>query len=217
MKYITEQDNEDIITMNSDCSRYGFMETNDKYVSIDDIRTQLNIDHNVMNHSCICFTKEFWNGYDNNNNLLRYRDDKPFEDLSLWQRAVNNHDNITIIKDSHIFYRLHENQIGEQNKKETKDENVDGGFKLEPSKDKSIIGIFLIATGKYIYYFEQLIKSVEENFLTDYKKCYIISTDNVKYAQKLCEKYKVKSLIKFIHKKGFPLDTLYRYSIKTRC
>lgn len=211
MKYITEQDNDDNITMIWDSNRYGFSNDNNKYISINDIREQLNKDHNVMNHSCICFTKDFWNSYDNNNNLLRYRDDKPFEDLSLWQRAINNHDNITIIKDYHIFYRLHENQIGEQNKKENKDENVDGGFKLEPSKDKSIIGIFLIATGKYIYYFDQLIKSVEENFLTNYKKCYIISTDNIKYAQDICNKYKVKSLIRFIYKKGFPLDTLYRY------
>jgi Zn-finger nucleic acid-binding protein len=210
MKYITEKDNDDIITIEWDEKRYGFY-GNDNYININQIKDQLKNDHNVINHSCICFTKDFWNSYDCNNNLLRYRDDKPFEDLSLWQRAVNNHSNITIINNYHIFYRLHENQIGEQNKKTTKDTNVDGGFKLEPSKDKSIIGIFLVATGKYIYYIEQLIKSIEELFLTDYKKCYIISTDNVKYVQDICNKYKIKNLIRFIYKKGFPLDTLYRY------
>ena len=46
--------------------------------------------NNVINHSCICFTKKFWNSLDKYNNKLRYRNDKPFEDLSLWYRAIDN-------------------------------------------------------------------------------------------------------------------------------
>jgi hypothetical protein len=210
MTYITEDYDDDIIKLEWDQERYGFY-NNDKYISIDQIREQLDKNHNVFNHSNICYTKKFWTEITDDNTLLRYRDDKPFEDLSLWQRSVKYFDNITIINKSLIYYRLHENQIGEQNKKEDKDSNVDGGFKLEPSKDKIIVGIFCIGTGNYIQYLDQLIESIEDKFLVDYKKMYFISTDQVKTAENICNKYNVKYNIDFIYKKGFPLDTLYRY------
>jgi histo-blood group ABO system transferase len=215
MTYITEENDDDKIMFEWDSSRYGFNENNfinkndSIYVDKENIKQQLDSNHNIFNHPNICYTKKYWHSFDIYGNLHRYRDDKPFEDLSLWQRSIES--NITIIPESLIFYRLHENQIGEQSKKEEKDENVDGGFMIEPSKDKSIIGIFLVCTGNYIYYVEDLINSVELNFLQDYKKMYFIATDNSKYINKLCEKLNVKYICNKICKKGFPLDTLYRY------
>ena len=70
-------------------------------------------------------------------------------------------------------------------KKDVKDKNVDSGFTKEPNKDPKRIGIFLIATGNYICYFEQLLESIEKNFLKGYPKVYIISTDQTSYAQKI--------------------------------
>lgn len=213
MRYITDKNGEDIVTLEWTPDKYGFENINDtnKYIDIHNIRNQLVKDHNVFNHPNICYTKEFWSSFTKNNILLRYRDDKPFEDLTLWQRACDSFDNITIINKILINYRLHENQIGEQNKKKDKDTNADGGFKLEPCKEKMIIGIFCVCTGNYVNYFDKLIESVEKYFLTEYKKCYFISTDNEKYIENICNKYEVKYFTDFIYKKGFPLDTLYRY------
>ena len=213
MRYITEKDNDDVITLEWTPDKYGFEEIKptDKYIDIENIRNQLSKDHNVFNHPNICYTREFWTSFTKNNILLRYRDDKPFEDLTLWQRACDSFDNITIINKILINYRLHANQIGEQSKNENKDENADGGFKKEPNKDKLTIGIFCVCTGNYVNYVEQLIESVEKYFLTDYKKCYFISTDQEKYISNVCSKLEVKFFIDKIYKKGFPLDTLYRY------
>ena len=213
MNYITEnkETDDDYITLEWKAETYGMKQTTEKYIDINDIKEQLNKDHNVICHPCVAYTKEFWNSYDLYNNLLRYRDDKPFEDLTLWKRSINSNINMTIINEPLINYRLHENQIGEQSKKNNKDSDVDGGFVDKPNNDKKRIGIFLIATGNYIGYFEDLVKSVEENFLVEFPKVYIISTDQVEYAENICNKYNVKYKIDFIYKKGFPLDTLYRY------
>lgn len=213
MNYITENKeiDDDYVTLEWTAETYGIKPTTEKYININDIKEQLNKDHNVMCHPCIAYTKEFWNSYDINNNLLRYRDDKPFEDLTLWKRAINSNINMTIINEPLINYRLHENQIGEQSKKSKKDSDIDGGFVDKPNDDKKRIGIFLIATGNYIQYFEDLLKSVEENFLIEFPKVYIISTDQIEIAENICNKYNVKYKIDFIYKKGFPLDTLYRY------
>ena len=188
MRYITEEDNDDIITLEWTPDKYGFedIKETDKYIDIENIRNQLSKDHNVFNHPNICYT-EFWTSFTKNNILLRYRDDKPFEDLTLWQRACDSFDNITIINKILINYRLHANQIGEQSKNKDKDENADGGFKLEPSKEKFVVGIFSVCTGNYVNYVPQLIESVEKYFLTDYKKCYFISTDQEKFIKKVCD------------------------------
>ena len=38
-----------------------------------------------------------------------------------------------------------------------------------------------------------------------------ISTDQILFVEKICKKLKIKYNIDLIYKKGFPLDTLYRY------
>jgi histo-blood group ABO system transferase len=212
MNYITEKNNEDIITLEWKPETFSMKSPiNSKYIDMNEIKIQLNNNHNVLVHPCIAYTKEFWNSYDEFDNLLRYRNDKPFEDLTLWTRAINNKIPITIINEPLISYRIHDNQIGEQNKKDIKDKNVDSGFVLEPNKEEKRIGIFIIATGNYIYYFEKLLESIESKFLIRYKKIYIITTDNEEYMENICKKNNVRYKIDIIYKKGFPLDTLYRY------
>ena len=71
---------------------------------------------NPINHSGVCFTKNFWN-FSDNIAKLRYRADKPYEDISLWYRAILKNIQIGIVNKHLIFYRIHENQIGEKNKR----------------------------------------------------------------------------------------------------
>ena len=139
------------------------------YISIDDIKIQLNKNNNVINHSGICFTKKIWNAYDCNNNLIRYRDDKPFEDLTLWQRVINNNHKITIINEDLIYYRIHDKQIGSQINNEVKDELVDKGFSDKPNQDIKRIGIFV--NNKNI---KEFINNINKNLLFDYEKIYFI-------------------------------------------
>ena len=211
MNYIKENENKEDMLISEWTSESYSITSNEYYIEKEKISEQLNENHNVINHSCVCFTKEFWKGYDKYNNLLRYRDDKPYEDLTLWTRAINNNYNITIINEPLIEYRIHDNQIGEQNKKKEKNINVDTGFTSEPCKKEKRIGIFCICTGNYINYLSDLISSILEKFLINYEKIFIISTDQIDKVKKICDKFKIKNLIKNISKKGFPLDTLYRY------
>ena len=109
MEYITEENDTDKSLMLWSPDRYGFenISSDQEYIDIENIRKELNKDHNVFNHPNICYTKQFWTSFTKDNILLRYRDDKPFEDLSLWQRAVDSFNNITIINKSLIYYRIH--------------------------------------------------------------------------------------------------------------
>lgn len=215
MTYVTEINGIDEHVMSWDDKRYGFNAANfsaDGYVDQENIEHQLNKNHNVINHSSMCFTKKFWESFDSNGNLLRYRDDKPFEDLTLWQRAVSSPTcRMTIIPKSLIMYRLHENQIGEQQKTDKRNDAADNGFNLEPSTAKKIIGIFCVCTGNYVQYMKQLVKGVKQHFLPGYDKVFLVATDNGELVSKICSFHKIKHVIQNIHKKGFPLDTLYRY------
>lgn len=218
MTYITEERGVDKETMVWGSHRYGFDDIHfdvvdgASYVDLKNIQAQLAKDHNVINHSCVCFAKGFWEGKDKHGNWLRYRDDKPFEDLSLWQRAAfDSTVKLTIIPESLILYRLHENQIGEQSKQEKKDDHVDGGFKRQANKDTHVIGIFCICTGNYIEYLYQLLVSTEIYFLPGFKKRYFVSTDNEALVQDLARDMQIECFTQYTPKKGFPLDTLYRY------
>ena len=67
------------------------------------------------------------------------------------------------------------------------------------------IGIILIATGKYINFFDQVYKSYEKYFLPNYSKKYFLLTDCTdRKFDKNIKIYKIKKL-------GWPGDTLYRY------
>ena len=83
---------------------------------------------NPINHSGVCFTKKFWTFYNNDNRKLRYRMDKPYEDISLWYRSVQQNIKLGIINKHLILYRIHTNQIGEKNKKK---DNLNSNEKKE--------------------------------------------------------------------------------------
>jgi hypothetical protein len=82
------------------------------HVYPDQVKNEMFNFHNLINHSGVCFTKKFWNSTDKYNNKLKYRNDKPYEDLSLWYRAFENNIKITVINKNLIDYRIHNSQIG---------------------------------------------------------------------------------------------------------
>tara|TARA_B110000208_G_scaffold873_1_gene1082 strand:- start:85 stop:1107 length:1023 start_codon:yes stop_codon:yes gene_type:complete len=114
------QDNKfkDIYLFNKKFRWYNYQDKymNDKFhkqnINIDIIKFFLfKIKKNVINHSGVCFTKNFWNAKDNFNNKINYRNNIPFEDYSLWERLLKSNYNISIVNKNLIYYRLHNNQI----------------------------------------------------------------------------------------------------------
>lgn len=75
-----------------------------------DIIYELNISHNVVAHPCVAMTREFWetNKYYNVEQL-------GYEDMALWQKAINNGSKITILPQILLFYRQSANQTGRIN------------------------------------------------------------------------------------------------------
>ena len=118
-----------------------------KNINLKNITTQLNKNNNIINHPTVCFAKELWDTYDIYGNYLRYRDDKPFEDLSFWRRIVNSNLKISIINKNLLYYRIHANQITKLN----------SDCKISYDLNKTRIGILLtdknidILENKYIF------------------------------------------------------------------
>ena len=71
---------------------------------------------------------------------------------------------------------------------------------MKPKK----IGILLIATGRYINFFETIYNSIEKFFFKDIEKHYFLFTDSSKPLPKNVERIQIECL-------GYPGDTLYRY------
>lgn len=71
------------------------------------IRGNLKINHNIVPHPAVAYSKQFWQ--DENN---RYgEDDIPKEDLILWNKSIHNGYKFKIIGEPLFFYRRHTNQI----------------------------------------------------------------------------------------------------------
>jgi hypothetical protein len=69
------------------------------------------------------------------------------------------------------------------------------------------IGLLIIATGKYKFFFDKLYKAIMENFLQNHEKIIFYFTDSNEDESK-----KYKNLVQLkIKRLGFPGDTLYRY------
>lgn len=171
------------------------------------LKSELNRKHNIINHSCVCYTRKFWNTYDCNENLLRYRDDKPYEDMTLWTRAVNSNSvKMCVIPKYLIWYRVHDFSISAGNKAGTFDNR-------QPNYEEKRIGILLVCTGKYKHYVHNIVEKIEQYFLTQYKKKYFVFTDDILYFESDSEsRYtNTKFIFTKISRKGFPGDTLYRY------
>lgn len=166
----------------------------------DDISEQLYKNNNVINHSCVCLTRKFWETYDNNEILLRYMNNKPYEDLILWQRAaLSKKIKIKIIQKPLIYYRIHYNQICSDNREGK-------SFTRYPGISKIRIGILLVATGKYKLFLNNIIDKVMKHFLPNYQKLIFIFTDDPESIEKRDNIITTK-----IYQRGFPGDTLYRY------
>ena len=143
------------------------------YIDNNILKNEMLLLNNLINHSGVCFTQKFWNLKDKYNNKLKYRNDKPYEDLSLWYRAFENNINITIINQNLIYYRIHNSQIGSQLK-----EIQNNGIKKETFKDGPNlidyqIGILLNISFDNI----QKINNLNKNIFPDKNKHYFLYID----------------------------------------
>jgi hypothetical protein len=135
-------------------------------INYESIKENLLSMNNIINHSGVCFTKKFWNSTDIHNNYLRYRYDKPYEDLSLWYRAIQNNIHISIINDNLIYYRIHDSQIGSQLIKISNNQIKLKTFSKEPNLIDIQISLVFDINLKNIY----KINSIYRNILPDKKK-----------------------------------------------
>lgn len=172
--YVEEIDNEDKQKLIFNKEMLGLTISNGGYLDFNEIKNQLNLNHNVINHSGVCFSKKIWTSFDDNYNLLRYRDDKPFEDLTFWQRVVNSNILITIIDKDLIHYRIHKNQIG-SNKNNSSNLIIDSGFKNEPDKSKKRIGFYVKNDCLNVYDLYKYI-NILNNLETEHSKYFFIIT-----------------------------------------
>ena len=93
--------------------KYGYSDI--KQFTKDNIREQLSKNHNIINHSAVCYSRTFWDSSDNCGNMIRYRNEKPYEDLLLWKiLSKTESSKIGIVPEVLIYYRIHENQIGSE-------------------------------------------------------------------------------------------------------
>lgn len=121
--------------------------------------------HNIVCHPSVCFTKEFWDSRDQFGNRLRYRNDKPYEDLSLWRRCVENNIKINILNKNLVWYRLHATSICS-----TKNQNLNSS--TGPDTSDFNIGFFIKYTSTDSY---SSILKIENAILCKKKKFYMIS------------------------------------------
>lgn len=72
-----------------------------------DIKAEQDINHNVLAHPVIAYTKKFWDEYKYYNT-----DELGYEDFSLWKKAVAGGCKIKIIDKILLYYRISEKQTG---------------------------------------------------------------------------------------------------------
>lgn len=76
-----------------------------------DIQFELDKDHNVIAHPCVCYSKKF---IENN----RYNSQGvPREDLDLWKESIHNGFKFKILEPILLYYRIHSNQVTKLNEK----------------------------------------------------------------------------------------------------
>jgi len=100
--YIEEDLNDDLVKKYMNIIKYG------------DIRHNLMMNHNVIAHPCVCYSRRFWSDLEN-----RYYVSKtPSEDLDLWKRSISRGYKFGIDSNILLYYRIHNNQVS-KNKKRT--------------------------------------------------------------------------------------------------
>ena len=70
------------------------------------IKYNLAKDHNIIAHPCVAYSKKFWNN--NRYDITQ----TPKEDMVLWKKALNEGFKFFIHPKELLFYRIHENQVG---------------------------------------------------------------------------------------------------------
>jgi hypothetical protein len=142
----------------------------DNIIDKNKVKNNILAHNNLINHSGVCFTQKFWNSVDKNNNRLKYRNDKPYEDLSLWYRGIDNNINITIINKNLIYYRIHKGQIGSQLK-----EIQNTGVKKETFCDGPNLVDYQIGILVNINFYDiHKIENINKNIFNDKKKYYFL-------------------------------------------
>ncbi len=76
-----------------------------------DIKSELDKDHNVIAHPCVCYSKNFIenNRYDKNG--------IPREDLDLWKDSIDRGFKFKILEPTLLYYRIHNNQVTKLNER----------------------------------------------------------------------------------------------------
>jgi histo-blood group ABO system transferase len=183
-----------------------FLNNNCKFIDdIDDEKSLYLM--SLCNHN-ICANSSFslWASYLNDNNGITIIPHKWFgingPKYNLYDLIPKNKTVITINDDNEDYDKIiqfEKNNLIYLNEDKLKEIN----------KHKTI-GIILICTGKYIGYVKNTIKNINSKFLINYNKIYYIITDNLDFFSDITTQFNV--VLKYIYKKGFPNDTLYRYN-----
>jgi len=218
-RYIEDINGEDVLKFPDHCDHHSYCQyciKNDGVVRCFDneylfygseptkpnIYTSLLRNHNVLCHPGICYEKGFWKMYDNDKCLMRYQNYKPYEDLLLWKKFIQVPDSkIEIVPEPLVYYRIHQSQVSSTTTSEFPSENIR-------------VGILIVCTGKYVEYFEQLVRSINKYFMNDCKKLFYIFTDNESFILDQFAKLNIDNnhnIITKIKHCGFPAATLYRY------
>ena len=214
--YFKEEDGEEKITLEFTLRKLGLK--GNIYADSNLVKKQLNKKNNVINHSGVAYTRKFWVDKDKNGIKNKYREDKPFEDLTLWTRSANSGSKLTVINKDLIKYRLHENQIGNANKTGNKNKEMDGGFS-EPDYSDIRYGVFILVDNKNK---NKLNNFMKETFRSDIKKhmkktLFIITNTNleglipsVKYNY-LVGKVENNEIFEKIKNSTFPEENFIKY------
>lgn len=70
-----------------------------------DIQKELDIDHNIICHPGVCYSRKFW---ERGNRYIP--GELPYEDLRLWQRAIKN-SKFYILPQHLVYHRVHDNSV----------------------------------------------------------------------------------------------------------
>lgn len=96
--YIEEDSGNDKVTTSMVMSKY-----------LCDIENQLAINHNIIAHPSVAYSKRFWiNGNTYDTEMV------PEEDLALWKKMKTAGHKFYIIPDILLFYRIHKNQVSKK-------------------------------------------------------------------------------------------------------
>jgi hypothetical protein len=135
-----------------------------RLIDYDFIKNNLLNNINIYSHPAVSYTKEFWNSKDKYGNYLRYRNDCPEEDFSLWYRSIDNNIPISIVNENLLFYRVHDNQISTIRK------NINNEYYNKYKNNENFqLGILLKINNDY-----DIIKDINNNIFPNKQKYYFI-------------------------------------------